>query len=87
MVQAGVDMGLTAEQAHQLAVGTFTGASQLAAQSTEPPAVLRERVTSKGGTTFAALESLRAANVGPHFINAMKAAEKRATELGDEFGK
>ena len=65
MVQAGVDMGLTAEQAHQLAVGTFTGASQLAAQSTEPPAVLRERVTSKGGTTFAALESLRAANVGP----------------------
>ncbi len=87
MVQAGVDMGLTAEQAHQLAVGTFTGASQLAAQSSESPSVLRERVTSKGGTTFAALESLRSANVGPAFITAMKAAEKRAVELGDEFGK
>ncbi|MEG1201350.1 MAG: pyrroline-5-carboxylate reductase [Comamonas sp.] len=87
MVQAGVDMGLTAQQAHQLAVGTFTGASQLAAQSSESPAVLRERVTSKGGTTFAALESLRSANVAAHFITAMKSAEKRATELGDEFGK
>ncbi|MFG5777104.1 pyrroline-5-carboxylate reductase [Comamonas sp. J-3] len=87
MQQAGVEMGLPAEQALQLAIGTFTGASQLAAQSSEPPAVLRERVTSKGGTTFAALESMRAANLGQHFITAMKAAEKRAVELGDEFGK
>ena len=87
MQQAGVEMGLPAEQALQLAIGTFSGASQLAAQSSEPPAVLRERVTSKGGTTFAALESMRAANLGQHFISAMKAAEKRAVELGDEFGK
>ena len=87
MQQAGVEMGLPAEQALQLAIGTFSGASQLAAQSSEPPAVLRERVTSKGGTTFAALESMRAANLGQHFITAMKAAEKRAVELGDEFGK
>ena len=87
MQQAGTEMGLTAEQSLQLAIGTFTGAAQLAAQSGEPPAVLRDRVTSKGGTTFAALESMRAAHVGPHFIAAMKAAEKRATELGDEFGK
>ena len=86
MQQAGVEMGLPAEQALQLAIGTFTGAAQLAAQSSEPPAVLRERVTSKGGTTFAALESMRAANIGQHFITAMKAAEKRAVELGDEFG-
>ena len=87
MVQAGVDMGLSPEQAHQLAIGTFTGASQLAAQSSESPAVLRERVTSKGGTTYAALESMRGAQLGQHFIPAMNAAEKRATELGDEFGK
>ena len=87
MQQAGVEMGLPAEQALQLAIGTFSGASQLAAQSSETPAVLRERVTSKGGTTFAALESMRAANLGQHFISAMKAAEKRAVELGDEFGK
>ncbi|MEN5179913.1 pyrroline-5-carboxylate reductase [Comamonas sp. 4034] len=86
MQQAGVEMGLPAEQALQLAIGTFTGASQLAAQSSEPPAVLRERVTSKGGTTFAALESMRASHMGAHFIAAMKAAEKRAVELGDEFG-
>lgn len=86
MQQAGVEMGLPAEQALQLAIGTFTGASQLAAQSSEPPAVLRERVTSKGGTTFAALESMRGSHMGAHFIAAMKAAEKRAVELGDEFG-
>ncbi len=86
MQQAGTDMGLPAEQALQLAIGTFTGAAQLAAQSSEPPAVLRERVTSKGGTTYAALESLRGAHVAQHFISAMKAAEKRAAELGDEFG-
>ena len=79
-------MGLPAEQALQLAIGTFTGASQLAAQSSEPPSVLRERVTSKGGTTFAALESMRANHMGAHFITAMKAAEKRAVELGNEFG-
>ena len=87
MQQAGVEMGLPAEQALQLAIGTFSGASQLAAQSSEPPAVLRERVTSKGGTTFAALESMRADQVAEHFIAAMKAAEVRSQELGDEFGK
>ncbi|GAB2461780.1 pyrroline-5-carboxylate reductase [Comamonas humi] len=87
MAQAGTDMGLLPEQAHQLAVGTFVGASQLAAQSSEPPAVLRERVTSKGGTTYAALESMRASHIAEHFVTAMRAAEKRATELGDEFGR
>ena len=86
MTQAGTALGLSAEQAHQLAVATFTGASQLAAQSSETPAVLRERVTSKGGTTFAALESLRSHQVAQHFITAMQAAQQRAAELGDEFG-
>ena len=87
MERAGVEMGLSSEQALKLAIGTFSGASQLAAQSTEPPAVLRERVTSKGGTTFAALESMRASNIAAQFITAIKAADKRATELGDEFGR
>jgi pyrroline-5-carboxylate reductase len=86
MVQAGVKMGLTAEQATQLAIGTFEGASQLAKTASEPPSVLRERVTSKGGTTYAALTSMQNARISELFQAALKAAELRAHELGDEFG-
>jgi pyrroline-5-carboxylate reductase len=86
MVEAGIKMGLTAEQATQLAIGTFEGASQLAKTAGEPPSVLRERVTSKGGTTYAALTSMQNANVSELFQTALKAAELRAHELGDEFG-
>ena len=86
MVQAGVDMGLPRDQAHRLAVGTFAGASELARRSNEPPAVLRERVTSKGGTTYAALQSLEQGGVQQHFMRALQAARQRAHELGDEFG-
>jgi len=86
MAQAGADMGLPPAQAYQLAVATFVGASHLAAYSRERPAVLRERVTSKGGTTHAALESMHASGVAAHFIAPMRAAEQRATELGNEFG-
>ena len=87
MVEAGIDMGLTPQQAHQLAVGTFTGASALAAASSEAPAVLRARVTSKGGTTHAAISSMEAAQVKQLFKTAMRAAEQRARELGEEFGR
>lgn len=87
MVEAGVDMGLTPRQAHQLAVSTFTGASALAAASDEAPAVLRARVTSKGGTTHAAISSMEAAQVKTLFKTAMRAAELRARELGEEFGR
>ena len=86
MVEAGVKMGLTPEQATQLAVGTFEGASQLAKTASEPPSVLRERVTSKGGTTYAALTSMQKAHVGELFQTALQAAQRRAHELGDEFG-
>lgn len=86
MVDAGVKMGLTAEQATQLAIGTFEGASQLAKAASEPPSVLRERVTSKGGTTYAALTSMQSAHVGDLFQTALQAAQRRAHELGDEFG-
>jgi pyrroline-5-carboxylate reductase len=87
MMQAAQDMGLSAEQGRQLALATFGGATALAAQSPDAPGVLRERVTSKGGTTYAALTHLEAAGVKPAFIAAMRAAEKRAGELGDEFGR
>ncbi len=86
MVEAGVKMGLTAEQATQLSIGTFEGASQLAKTASEPPSVLRERVTSKGGTTYAALTSMQNAHVSELFQTALKAAELRAHELGNEFG-
>lgn len=86
MQQAGGQMGLPAADALRLAIATFSGASALAAQSGEPPAALRERVTSKGGTTFAALSALQAAGVDAAFIAAMHAARQRAQELGREFG-
>ncbi|WP_326535667.1 pyrroline-5-carboxylate reductase [Pseudorhodoferax sp.] len=87
MVQAGTSMGLSAAQAQQLAIGTFAGAAELARRSDEPLATLRQRVTSKGGTTYAAITSMQDAGVGPAFERAMQAAERRARELGDEFGK
>jgi pyrroline-5-carboxylate reductase len=85
--QAAKELGLTAEQGRRLALGTFTGAAQLAAQSDEPVSVLRERVTSKGGTTFAALESMREAGVAQAIAAAAHAAAARSRELGDEFGR
>lgn len=86
MTEAGCQMGLPREQAYQLAVGTFEGAAALAASATEPPEVLRERVTSKGGTTHAAISAMEASGVKPAFIAAMQAARQRANELGDAFG-
>jgi pyrroline-5-carboxylate reductase len=87
MTQAGAEMGLPADQARRLAVGTFAGASELARASSEPLATLRERVTSKGGTTHAALTSLEQDQVKAAFVKALHAACRRAEELGDEFGK
>jgi pyrroline-5-carboxylate reductase len=86
MTEAGIEMGLPPEQAQRLAVGTFTGASALARASEDPPSVLRERVTSKGGTTYAALSALEAAGVKAQFKTAIRAAEQRARELAQEFG-
>jgi pyrroline-5-carboxylate reductase len=87
MTQAGTEMGLDAGQARRLAVATFAGASELARASTEPLQVLRERVTSKGGTTYAALTSLEGDGVQQSFVKALHAACRRAAELGDEFGR
>lgn len=87
MQQAAQEMGLSAEQGSQLALATMAGAAQLAVQSDEPVSLLRERVTSKGGTTYAALTSMEASGVKPAIIAAMKAAAARGKELGDELGK
>ena len=87
MVQAGVQMGLSPQQAHQLAVGTFVGASELARSASESPAVLRERVTSKGGTTYAAISAMQASHMQSLFQDALEAARARAHELGEDFGR
>jgi pyrroline-5-carboxylate reductase len=86
MMTAAERMGLSAEQGKALALATFSGATELARRSDESPAVLRERVTSKGGTTYAALSAMNAAHVDTAFIDAMQAARQRASELGDQFG-
>jgi pyrroline-5-carboxylate reductase len=86
MVVAAVEMGLSAEQGRQLALATCGGAAALGLASTESITVLRERVTSKGGTTYAAISSLKADGVGDAVQRAVKAAQVRARELGDEFG-
>ena len=86
MMAAAAEMGLSHAQGKRLALATLDGATELAARSDEPPSLLRERVTSQGGTTYAALQSLQADGVGPAFVKALKAAQQRAAELGDEFG-
>jgi pyrroline-5-carboxylate reductase len=87
MMQAGVDMGLSEAQSRQFALSTLAGATALAQASTESPAVLRERVTSKGGTTHAAVTRLDAAHVKQAVVAAILAAQARARELGDEYGR
>ncbi|GAB2866867.1 pyrroline-5-carboxylate reductase [Pseudoduganella ginsengisoli] len=86
MQQAAEELGLTAEQGKQLAMATFTGAAQLAVQSADPVGVLREKVTSKGGTTYAALTSMEAQGVKAAIVTAVKAAAARGKELGEQLG-
>lgn len=86
MMEAAVAMGLSAEQGRQLAISTISGSAALAQASNDPPALLRERVTSKGGTTHAAITAMEASGVKPALVSAIRAAQHRAVELGDEFG-
>jgi len=86
MMQAGSAMGLPAAQARQLALATFQGATQLAAQSNETPATLRQRVTSPGGTTHAAISHMQHCQIPEHFIAAMQQARERAQAMAADFG-
>jgi pyrroline-5-carboxylate reductase len=87
MQQAGRELGLAEADARRLAVATVAGAAQLAAASDETLEVLRERVTSKGGTTAAALSRLDAADVKNAFVAAIRAADARARQIGDELDR
>ena len=84
--QAAQEMGFSAPDAKKLAVETFVGSARLAAQSAEGVAVLRERVTSKGGTTERALVSMDADRVKGLIVRALHAANQRAHELGEQLG-
>jgi len=87
MQQAALELGFSDAQARQLSLQTFLGAAQLAAQSAEPAAQLRANVTSKGGTTERALNEMETAQIKPHFVAAIRAAQARAQQMGDELGK
>ncbi len=86
MMDAAVRLGLTAEEGRRLALATFDGAAALAGASPLPPSELRAQVTSKGGTTHAAITSLEADGVKAAFVKALQAAAARAAEMGREFG-
>jgi pyrroline-5-carboxylate reductase len=85
--RAALELGLAPEAARRLALDTFAGAIKLATTSTDDVATLRARVTSKGGTTAAALASMHEAAMQEIIVRAVKAADARSRELGDELGK
>ena len=87
MQEAGLALGLSPEATHKLAIQTVLGAGQLARQSADPVDVLRQRVTSKGGTTAAALDKMADLGVKTGLIAGMKAAAERSRELGVELGR
>ncbi len=84
---AAVEMGLDAAAGNRLAIETFLGAAKLAAQSPDDVSLLRERVTSKGGTTEAALHAMQLEQVKARIVRAVQAANTRAKQMGDELGK
>lgn len=85
LAEAGVLLGLGRGLATRLATQTVLGSAALVGRSGEHPAVLRERVSSPGGTTVAALRRLDAAGVRAAFVDAAEAAARRAGELSREL--
>jgi pyrroline-5-carboxylate reductase len=87
MEDAGVALGLPRETSRKLAIETAYGSGLMAREATETPATLREQVTSKGGTTEAALKHLEAHQIRSAFSAALAAAARRSEELAREFGR
>jgi pyrroline-5-carboxylate reductase len=84
---SGEKLGLDEATARQLAYATLEGATQLAHNSDERAGVLRERVTSKGGTTAAALDILKQLDWHGTLEKAIEAASRRGKSMGDELGQ
>jgi len=86
MAQAATDQGLEPQAAHRLAVATLHGAGLLAQAGDGNLALLRAEVTSKGGTTEAALRTMEAAGLDGIIARAIEAATRRSRELAAQFG-
>ncbi len=86
MIEAGQTLGLSAEVSHTLAVQTARGAALMACQKGADPSALRQGVTSKGGTTAAALAVMQSQGLPKTVAEALLAAKVRAEELAVEFG-
>ena len=87
MEKAGEELGLPANTARLLAIQTGFGATKLALEVNDPPSILRQKVTSPGGTTEQAIKTFEEQGLVEMFSKAMKAAHDRAKELADELGK
>jgi pyrroline-5-carboxylate reductase len=85
--EAARNMGFAADVAHTLAIETFLGAARLAQSSPEAVATLRQRVTSKGGTTEAALNSFDADGMKAAIERGVLAARARGRELCEILGQ
>lgn len=81
MIEAGVHLGLPRDTATELVVQTMLGSAKLLRETGEHPTVLRERVTSPGGTTAAAIRQLEDHKVRAAFITAIESARDRSREL------
>jgi pyrroline-5-carboxylate reductase len=86
MMQAAISQGLAPEAARRLALGTLHGAGALAMASDGDLARLRQEVTSRGGTTEAALNAFAAADLSGIVARALEAATRRSRALADQFG-
>jgi pyrroline-5-carboxylate reductase len=86
MQQAGEVLGLDADVAKQLVLQTALGAARMAAESDSSAAELRQRVTSKGGTTEQAILSFQSAEYEKIVLDALRAANDRSISLADELG-
>jgi pyrroline-5-carboxylate reductase len=87
LIAGGLAVGLDPDQARRLALATLAGATKLAASSDEPPATLRARVTSKGGTTAAAIDVFEQAGFSAIVGQAMEAAAARSRELAQQLAE
>ena len=86
MESAGTKLGLSQQTARLLTIQTALGAAKLAMESSDSPSILREKVTSPGGTTEQALKTLSNQGIENIFEEAMSAAARRASELAEQFG-
>jgi pyrroline-5-carboxylate reductase len=86
LAAAAVKLGIPQDDALKLAKHTVLGAAKLAMESGDSPEMLRKNVTSKGGTTEAALNMFDEEKLAERFMRAIEAASKRGEEMGKEWG-